>query len=230
MMRRGEDGNIHWTSVSGMPVFDTSGNFRGYRGVARNITERKLSEEHIKHFAFYDSLTQLPNRRFLSDRLTLAFAASKRSQQYGALLFLDLDNFKPLNDKYGHEFGDLLLVQVADRLKLCVREMDTVARYGGDEFVVILSHLDLDRKQSEFQAGQVAEKVRASLAKTYVLAVPQEGADVATIEHHCTVSVGISLFFNHEGSEEEVLKRADIAMYKAKEAGRNAIRFFELED
>ena len=230
MMRRGEDGKIHWTSVSGMPIFDTPGNFRGYRGVARDITERKLSDEHIKHFAFYDSLTQLPNRRFLSDRLIVAFAASKRDQRYGAILFLDLDNFKPLNDKFGHEIGDLLLVQVADRLKLCVREMDTVARYGGDEFVVVLGHLDLEQKQSEIQAGQVAEKIRTSLARTYLLSVPQDAGGVATIEHHCTVSIGISLFFNHEGGEEDVLKRADLAMYNAKQAGRNAIRFFALEE
>ncbi len=226
MLRRGHDDKIHWTSVSGMPIFDASGNFRGYRGVARDITEQKMSEEHIKHFAFYDSLTQLPNRRFLNDRLTLAFAASKRSQRYGALLFLDLDNFKPLNDQYGHEFGDLLLIEVADRLKVCVREMDTVAHFGGDEFVVILSHLDLEKNQSEIEAGQVAEKIRASLAQPYVLTVPQEGGTAATVEHHCTVSIGIALFFNHQESDEEVLKRADMAMYRAKEAGRNAVRIF----
>ena len=108
--------------------------------------------------------------------------------------------------------------------------MDTVARYGGDEFVVVLGHLDLEQKLSEIQAGQVAEKIRASLARSYVLAVPQEGGGVATIEHYCTVSMGIALFFNHEGSEEDVLKRADLAMYNAKQAGRNAIRFFALEE
>ena len=227
MMRRGRDGDIRWTAVSGMPIFDTSGCFRGYRGVARDITQQKMSDEHIKHFAFYDSLTQLPNRRFLSDRLTVAFAASKRNQRYGALLFLDLDNFKPLNDQHGHEFGDLLLVQVADRLKLGVREMDTVARYGGDEFVVVLGDLDLDRHQSEIEAGHVAEKLRASLAQAYVLNAAQDGAGVVTVEHHCSVSIGVTLFFNHDGSEEEVIKRADTAMYDAKVAGRNSVRFFE---
>ena len=227
MLRRSKDGRLYWTSVSGTPIFDAFGNFKGYRGVARDITEQKLAEDHIKHFAFYDSLTQLPNRRFLSDRLTLAFAASKRSQRYGALLFLDLDNFKPLNDKYGHEFGDSLLIEVAGRLRASVREMDTVARYGGDEFVVILGHLDLDRNESLVQAGRVAQKILASLAQPYVLTVPQEDGASATVEHRCTASIGGTLFFSHDDNEEEILKRADMAMYEAKEAGRNAVRFAE---
>lgn len=230
MMRHDKEGRTYWTSVSGTPILDTMGNFKGYRGVARDITVQKVSEENIKHFAFYDSLTQLPNRRFLSDRLILAFAASKRSQRYGAILFMDLDNFKPLNDKYGHEFGDLLLVEVASRLKVCVREMDTVARYGGDEFVVILSHLDSNRNQSKIQAGQVAEKIRIGLAQPYVLTVPQHGDASTTVEHRCTASIGIALFLNHENSEEEVLKYADMAMYDAKEAGRNTVRFFDSKD
>jgi len=225
MLRRSKEGQLYWTSVSGTPILDALGNFKGYRGVAHDITEQKLAEEHIKHFAFYDSLTQLPNRRLLSDRLTLAFAASKRSQRYGALMFLDLDNFKPLNDEYGHEYGDLLLIEVANRLKVCVREIDTVARYGGDEFVVIVGDLDLDRNESLIQAGRVAQKIRTSLAQPYLLTVPQEGGRSATVEHRCTASIGVALFFNHEGSEEEVLKRADMAMYEAKEAGRNVVRF-----
>ena len=140
-------------------------------------------------------------------------------------MFLDLDNFKPLNDEYGHEYGDLLLIEVANRLKVCVREIDTVARYGGDEFVVIVGDLDLDRNESLIQAGRVAQKIRTSLAQPYVLTVPQEGGRSATVEHRCTASIGVALFFNHEGSEEEVLKRADMAMYEAKEAGRNVVRF-----
>ncbi len=231
LLRRDKEGRTYWTSVSGMPILDNLGNFKGYRGVARDITAQKLSDENIKHFAFYDSLTQLPNRRFLSDRLTVAFAASKRSQQYGALLFIDLDNFKPLNDKYGHEFGDLLLIEVAVRLKSCVREIDTVARYGGDEFVVIVGHLDLGKHESSSQVGRLAEKIRASLALPYVLTVPQDnGSATATVEHRCSASIGVTLFFNYQESEDEVLKRADTAMYAAKEAGRNAVRFFESGD
>ncbi len=226
MLRRGQNGGPRWTSVSGMPVFDTEGNFTGYRGVARDITANKLSEEHIKHFAFYDGLTKLPNRRFLRDRMGFEFAASKRNQRYGALLFLDLDNFKPLNDKFGHEFGDLLLIEVANRLKACVREVDTVARFGGDEFVVLVGNLDLSKDEAAVQANRVAEKIRDSLAEPYRLSVAQDGGAAATIEHRCTVSIGVAMFFDSVQSEEEVLKQADKAMYEAKEAGRNTIRFY----
>ncbi len=227
MLRNSQDGSPRWTSVSGMPVFDSLGNFTGYRGVARDVTTNKLSEEHIKHIAFYDGLTKLPNRRFLKDRMTLELAASKRNLRYGAVLFLDLDNFKPLNDKFGHEFGDLLLIEVAARLRTCVREVDTVARFGGDEFVVVIGNLDLTRDVSTDQARRVAEKIRHSLAQPYQLSIPQDASSVATVEHRCTVSIGVTLFFNHEQTEEEILKQADKAMYEAKEAGRNAIRFYE---
>jgi diguanylate cyclase (GGDEF)-like protein/PAS domain S-box-containing protein len=227
MLRRGNEGEMHWTSVSGAPIFDPSGTFIGYRGVARDITAQKLSEERIKQYAFYDSLTQLPNRRLFRDRLTLAFVASKRSQRHGALLFVDLDNFKSLNDKYGHEFGDLLLVEVARRLKLSIREIDTVARYGGDEFVIVLSHLELQPDESASQAGQIAEKIRSSLDQPYLLSLSKEDGTVMTIEHCCTASIGIALFFNHDVSEEDLIKRADMAMYDAKVAGRNTVRFFE---
>lgn len=226
MLRRSADGNPRWTSVSGMPVFDALGNFTGYRGVARDITVNKLSEENIKRFAFYDALTKLPNRRLLKDRMALEFAASKRNQRYGAVMFLDLDNFKPLNDKFGHEFGDLLLIEVADRLVACVREVDTVARFGGDEFVVLAGNLDETKDASILQAQRVAEKIRISLAQPYRLSVAQDASTVATIEHCCTVSIGISLFYSHEQSVEDILKQADMAMYDAKEAGRNLIRFY----
>ncbi len=221
MMRRGKDGAAHWTSVSGIPIFDSLGQFKGYRGVARDITEHKQAEEHIKQFAFYDSLTQLPNRRLLRDGLALALAGSKRSQLYGALLFLDLDNFKPLNDKYGHEFGDLLLIEVANRLKACVREIDTVARFGGDEFVVVLGYLDVDKNETRVLTSRVAEKIRTSLCEPYLLTDKREGSTAATVEHHCTVSIGATLFFGQEESEDEILKRADMAMYDAKQAGRD---------
>ena len=227
ILRRNQDGSPRWISVSGMPMFNALGNFTGYRGVARDITVQKLSEEHIKHFAFYDGLTKLPNRCFLNDRMLLEFAASKRNQRYGAALFLDLDNFKPLNDKFGHEFGDLLLVEVANRLLACVREVDTVARFGGDEFVVTVGNLDAARDESMAQANRVAEKIRLSLAEPYRLSLPQDASGVATIEHRCTVSIGITLFFGHEQSAQEILKQADTAMYEAKQAGRNAIRFYE---
>lgn len=195
--------------------------------VWRDITERIKKEDEIRNLAFYDALTQLPNRRLLSDRLDQAMAANKRSGRYGALLFLDLDNFKQLNDIHGHNVGDLLLIEAAHRLSDCVREVDTVARFGGDEFVVILSELDEDKAESTAQAGIVAEKIRITLADPYVLKIQPEGKAKTTIEHHCTSSIGMVLFLGHEASAEYILKWADMAMYQAKEAGRNQSRFYE---
>jgi diguanylate cyclase (GGDEF)-like protein len=154
-------------------------------------------------------------------------AANKRSGCYGAVMFLDLDNFKPLNDAHGHEVGDLLLIEAANRLKACVREMDTVARFGGDEFVVITSELDTDRTESAAQAGVIAEKIRSALAEPYRLTLKHEGKPDIFIEHRCTASIGVALFINHETAADDILKWADMAMYQAKEAGRNAIRFHE---
>lgn len=179
---------------------------------------------HIQEMAFHDSLTQLPNRRLLNDRLIQSLAALKRSGRYGALMFVDLDNFKPLNDIHGHALGDLLLIEAAERLRKCVREVDTVARFGGDEFVVILSELDADKKESATQASIVAEKIRVTLSEPYVLKKDSTGKSEPSVEHRCTSSIGL-VIFNHEASAEEILKRADMAMYQAKDAGRNVIRF-----
>jgi diguanylate cyclase (GGDEF)-like protein len=196
--------------------------------VSRDITERKQAEEQIRNLAFYDSLTQLPNRRMLDDRLNQAMAASKRSGRYGALMFLDMDNFKPLNDQHGHGAGDLLLKEVARRISSCVRGMDTVARFGGDEFVVMLSELDTDKQSSIVQAGIVAEKIRAILAQPYILTLQQEGETETKVEHHCTSSIGVVMFVNNEDKPAELLKRADMVMYQAKESGRNQVRFFNM--
>ncbi len=199
--------------------------------LSRDITERKRTEELIRSLAFYDTLTQLPNRRLLSDRLERAMAASKRSSRYGAVLFLDLDNFKPLNDAYGHGVGDLLLIEVAHRISGCVRKMDTVARFGGDEFVVMLGELDTDKAASTEHALVIAEKIRAALAETYMLpyslSARQEGRAGSVVEHHCSSSIGVTLFINHENSADDVIKFADMAMYQAKDAGRNLIRVYE---
>lgn len=193
------------------------------RIVMTDITERIKREDEIRKLAFYDALTQLPNRRLLGDRLDHAMAASRRSGRYGALMFVDLDNFKPLNDLHGHAMGDLLLIEASRRITRCLRETDTVARFGGDEFVVLLSELDVDKLDSIGQAGLVAEKIRAAIAEPYRF----NTQDAGTVEHRCTSSIGISLFLNHESSSEDTLRWSDRAMYRAKEEGRNRVCFYE---
>ena len=220
------DGNKeHWVETFKTPVIDENGNLLGTVGFSRDITERKKAEEQTNKLAFYDTLTQLPNRRILNDRLRQVMAASKRSDRYAALMFLDLDNFKPLNDTHGHDVGDLLLIQASHRIVSCVREVDTVARFGGDEFVVILNELDMDKADSAIHAGIAAEKIRVFLSEPYLLACKQEGDTTITVEHHCTSSIGIVLFIGHETSAEDILKRADMAMYQAKKDGRNLVSF-----
>ncbi|HLP99321.1 MAG TPA: diguanylate cyclase [Sideroxyarcus sp.] len=195
-------------------------------GVSRNISERKKAEEQIRSLAFYDPLTKLPNRRLLLDRFSLVISSCKRNNRYAALMFIDLDNFKPLNDKHGHDVGDILLIEAARRISSCVREVDTVARFGGDEFVVMLSKLDTDKDTSTAQAGGVAEKIRQILGEPYRLPVLQESRqEPGIIEHRCTASIGLVLFNKQATSHEDLLRLADTAMYQAKSAGRNRIHF-----
>ena len=218
-----KDGSIVWTEVTTSGMQNAAGEFVGILGVTRDISERKLMEERVRQLAFHDPLTRLPNRRLLSDRLAQAMSASKRNGLYGALMFIDLDNFKPLNDTHGHGVGDLLLIEAASRLKSCVREMDTVARFGGDEFVVMILELAVDRVESAAQAFLVAEKIREALSESYVLTIRNEEAPDASVEHNCTASIGLTLFTGHENSQEAVLDCADAAMYHAKDAGRNRV-------
>lgn len=196
-------------------------------GTHTDITERKNMEEQVRNFAFYDTLTQLPNRRLLDDRLSKAILASKRSGYYGAVLFLDLDNFKPINDAHGHVAGDLLLIEVANRLKNCIREIDTVARLGGDEFVIILSELSLDKTESTMQTKIVAEKILDSLSKPYLITVTHTGQKDKVVDHRCTASIGALVFIKNKVSQIDIMKWADSAMYKAKAEGRNLIRFYD---
>lgn len=209
------------------PLYDKRGSLIGVLGIARDITQRKLLEEQVREAAFHDPLTHLANRNLMEDRLSQMMAASKRSGLYGAVIFLDLDNFKPLNDTYGHNVGDLLLIEVANRLLSCVREMDTVARFGGDEFVIMLSELDVDKTKSILQVEAVAEKIRIALSAPYILCIKSEEKTDATVEHSCSASMGATLFINHEVAQDEVLRQADLAMYQAKDAGRNKVYFYQ---
>jgi len=226
IVNRRKDGTLYDEALVIAPVIDADGMTRHFVAIMRDITEGKQAEAQIHNLAFYDTLTQLPNRRLLNDRLGQTMAASKRSGRHAALMFLDLDNFKPLNDTHGHDVGDLLLIEAARRLTGCVRETDTVARFGGDEFVVILSELETDKADSSTHAGIVAEKIRSVLSEPYLLTRKQEDGTEISVEHHCTSSIGITIFVNHEASPEEVLKCADMAMYQAKEGGRNAVCFY----
>lgn len=219
------DGSIRLMESTGGVIKDKKGEVVRVVVVSRDVTDRALAEEKIRSLAFYDSLTQLPNRRLLDDRLAQSMAASKRSGSYGAVIFLDLDNFKPLNDNYGHELGDVLLVEVAQRLLRCVREVDTVARFGGDEFVVVLNELHTDKASAAAEARRIAEKISAALAVGYVLHHKDEAGRVLAVLHHCSASLGCVLFVDHEPNQSDLLKCADMAMYQAKKNGRKQICF-----
>ena len=183
-----------------------------------DISGRKAAEDEARYLAFYDALTQLPNRRLLVDRLQQVLVNGARSGLTTALLFVDLDNFKTLNDTRGHEVGDLLLKDVAQRLRSCVREQDTVARLGGDEFVVVLQNLSSDAPEAAAQARTLGELILAQLRPPY---------ELAGHEHHFTASIGVTLLNHQRDSVDEVLKQADMAMYRAKDDGRNTLRFFD---
>ena len=217
-----KDGRHIWLDVSGSMLSLES---RETIWCFSDVTERRRNEQEIKQLAFYDTLTALPNRRLLQDRLSQAMTANKRNDRHGAVMFLDLDNFKPLNDSHGHNVGDLLLLEVAERLKSCVRHIDTISRFGGDEFVVLLGDLAADKAESTEFAKVIAEEIRAKLAEPYFLSVELHGHATNIVEYHCTASIGVKVFSGQSHSQDEILKSADAAMYLAKDAGRNTIRF-----
>lgn len=212
------DGEIHakWLTISVIRHPDNS----VFRHVAQfsDITDKKRQDEKIWTQANFDALTGLPNRSLLADRMHQAMASSMRSGLHGALLSLDLDHFKQLNDTFGHSMGDKLLIEVARRLQICVREEDTVARMGGDEFIVVLNELSSDQNEAAIQAELVAEKIRSELCRPYHL---------ENTEYHTSSSIGIVLFRGHSDNQEELLAHVDVAMYQAKAKGRNAICFFD---
>jgi len=214
--RKNDEIYPEWLTITA--VVGTDGEITNYVCAFSDITERKEAEEKICALVFYDPLTQLPNRRFLLDRLQQALALSTRNDRQGALLFIDLDNFKSINDTQGHAVGDLLLIEVANRLQGCIRKGDTTARLGGDEFVVLLEDLDEDEQVAAAQAETVGEKIREIIGQSYL---------INGHEHHSAASIGITLFCGPVRTMEEMLKQADVALYQAKADGRNAVRFFD---
>lgn len=216
---RRKNGEVYanWTSINA--VRDDHAKITHFVCSQIDISQRKDAEAQIMHLAFYDPLTQLPNRRLLLDRLQQAVAASARNHNVGALLFIDVDNFKTLNDTLGHDVGDRLLQQVATRLNRCIRVNDTVARLGGDEFLVMLENLSQHQQEAATQAEAVGSKILAELNQNYLID-----------EHKYigSVSIGITLFSDHNCADE-LMKQADLAMYEAKSAGRNSLRFFDQE-
>ena len=203
-----------------LPLRQPDGSIHALCGISTDITRHKQAEMAIHRLAFYDALTGLPNRRLLMERLQHALAARERDHQGGALLFIDVDNFKDLNDTLGHDTGDLLLREIAQRLGTCLRAQDTLARQGGDEFVVMLSGLNADRAQAAQQARIVAEKILLRLAEPYQLGASR---------YQTTVSIGVAMFGDALCNHEDLFKQADLAMYRAKADGRNTVRFFDVE-
>lgn len=219
------DGSVHDMESRGSVIKDKDGRVVRVVVVSHDVTERKRLEAQVRYLAFHDTLTQLPNRRLLSDRLSQNMAVCARSGCHGAVMFLDLDGFKGLNDTHGHAAGDALLIKVAERLKSNVREVDTVARIGGDEFVVMISELDVDERTSLAQAALIAEKIRVALAAPYRLVVPRDGRADEIVDYRCTTSIGVVLYANQEVSQGEILALADGAMYRAKTAAQGGICF-----
>ncbi|NDU79770.1 MAG: EAL domain-containing protein [Ferrovum sp.] len=206
----------NWLTITA--VTNAEGEVTNYVRSYSDLTQFKKSEATIHSLAFYDPLTGLPNRRLLGDHLQDAFVASARQHNHAALLFIDLDNFKILNDTKGHNIGDLLLIEVAKRLQACIRERDTVARLGGDEFIIILNNLSKDPFQAAAQAEAIGNKILTAISQPHLL------FDYA---YQSSASIGICLFCNQEVTTDELLKRADAAMYQAKDAGRNSLRFYD---
>ncbi len=218
IIQRRKDGNMfvveaHWTLL-----FDEQQMPDAILAINTDITERKVAEREIQYLAFYDHLTGLPNRQLLHDRLGHALAIDTRLSQVGALLFIDVDNFKALNDTLGHAIGDLFLQQLAQRLQACLREGDTLARLGGDEFVIVLENLADTPHEAAAHAMMVGEKVLASFSPPFLL---------SKYVHHSTSSIGITLFNDQPTTQDELLQRADLAMYQAKAQGRNTLHFFD---
>lgn len=212
------DESQRWLHGHSLPRKESDGSIL-WHGLVTDITERINLNEEIKQLGFYDTLTGLANRRLLRDRLSQALLMSERTKKFGAVLFIDLDKLKPLNDQHGHWAGDELLKQIANQLKTCVRVTDSITRYGGDEFVILMNALSEDKADSVLQAMHVAEKIQAVLSQTFSLRVEHDGLPTQHIEHASSASIGVTLFLGNQFDQAAILKMADTAMYEAKRQG-----------
>jgi diguanylate cyclase (GGDEF)-like protein/PAS domain S-box-containing protein len=220
---------VEWLSLTRVTADDNDDRITHYVGTFADITDRKLNEERIHRLAFYDPLTELPNRRLLVDRLRQALVESQRSQLYGAVLFMDLDRFKILNDTQGHDLGDQLLIEASKRISECVREQDTVARLGGDEFVVMLEQVGQDQATALAITKRIGDKLLNTLRQPYTLCRHNSEGHTLPIIHHSSASIGMTLFQGALINSDDLLKQADVAMYQAKHAGRNKLSAFNPE-
>lgn len=213
-----KNGEIYPKWIKITAVKDKQQQITHYVAIFNDLSERKRNQEEIRNLAFYDSLTKLPNRHLFLDRFSAALASASRLNKFGAILLIDLDRFKILNDTHGHDYGDFLLVEVAMRLKACVREIDTISRLGADEFVILVENISDDSEDTSLKAGLIAEKIRESLARPYYF----NGHQLLS-----SSSIGVCLYNGSEKSIEELVQHAELAMYQAKSAGRNSVRFFD---
>ena len=217
---RHASGEYRWILDQGSPRHDSEGHFLGYVGHCLDLTQVKQAEAKVAHLAYHDTLTGLPNRALFQDRLTQAMAAARRSKRLGALMFIDLDHFKRINDVYGHAVGDAVLIEVSNRLKFYLRTEDTVARLGGDEFVVLLPALATEAASAATLAQAVGEKIRIAL---------EAPIHIGDTHYHTAASLGVTLFPKGDDTVDDLMREADIAMYRAKECGRNVISFFQAD-
>ncbi len=218
LCNRHKDGSLYTERLTISAVKDRDGKVTHYVGSLADVTQQREAESRVRQLAYFDALTGLPNRQLLYDRLVHAVAGSARSREYGAVLFIDLDNLKTINDTIGHQSGDEVLVQAARRMKATVRGGDTLARFGGDEFVVVLEGLGKDAGVAGTRAAKIGDKIRQLMLEKF---------DIGGRLFSCTASIGARLFVGSDDSPDRILMHADLAMYRAKQDGRNALRFFE---
>lgn len=220
LLDRRKNGEVYPQHITITAVKNAEGETTQYVAIFNDVSERKKAEDKIYHLAFYDMLTQLPNRQLLLDRLNAALHASERNRQYCALLFLEVGNLKLLNESLGHEYGDMMLVQAANRLKTRLRKVDTVARYGGNEYMLLLLNIGSNEEEASYHVNKVTEKICSALSEPFRL---------KKIKHHCKPSIGVTLFYGHNETADELIKRVDIAMHQAKKLEHTRVKFFDAQ-